>query len=1483
MSVGICRRWISAVCCLLVTAPLALPEAKAQANPGFIDSPVRAVDASVGHDGTLWAAGLDGKPYRYDAKQKKFLVHGTLKDVVRIDGAPDGGGLAVTKQGDIFFNKGAQDRNWNKVGVRTLDIGVGGGWVWVANSNMDKTKGGGEVWRSPYDGSGHFKWSRVGGRIVKVDVGPDGHAWATDSNNDIHRFDGKKWVQVPGKGVDIAVGPKGQPWMLTTDFAKGRNGATPFIYDLKKKRWVKRGGKFGSITVTMDGHVAGVDAHNKIVIPRAKAQAVATAKPAPKKQPTGKQPAQPAGGIDPKQSLSALANSFDLIPGLPAVVGNQLKNLPSDLKEDATGLIGSYKNMHFALVKGKAYKGIPAMSPTLLVKGKLVPKLAGPLWNAFVGSSLRDPIFALGLPGAARIYKAKKLPGEMGKTVASSYGGSLDILTGIQVHAGLELKGNLRTALGAMNFPSNGVLTMTAGVMPGGKKGGKASKVPPTGTINAIIRQAVLRKIDSKLTRYVQMAHRGGIWKDPFAIPQSELSGTTIYLDSAARFGLWGNLKVGGDRYVAYYSGPYNLGATLKAAAANPKAAARGAMDYQLGFAADKISLRQAMKLMTVASLRGATGPAALLSPVQVAQGKASEGLFKGLDALPLDLIQISNKNLKGYQFKPGSPFPGPENFNILLLGPLAEAKDGTQGPLARVFGDAQFLGQTFGDFDLTFDKDGLRGTGQTKTNLKLGKLGSTGLGALSGTATLTVNATRERQVVSLAGRVNGGLLGGRDIRVDVLDETVTVTSPASCAFPVDVRYSYRYRPPTPKGGAPKGGLDLSKIKFGSPINALPDPKLLVKCTGNIYAMLKNGVVTVFNGTTKLAEFAENTLPPGLNKVPLSKGLKFAGGKVGEATAEIKNVIAKVPGMDHLDGGARKAKEAAAKTAKKAAEEARKAGEAAKDAFAGAGKFTGSVVNGAAGRIAGALSDPVGSVSNAIKSAFGGGSKRYYPPTAGWRHDNKAQDFLDIAVSHGNHVWGVQKSGRVYMRNGTRWVERRGRSGFKRIDAHWGGTAVAVDQEGRIWFNNGQWHEVKGQRAIDVGIGGDWIWIIGTQKTGGGYVMHRARYDRNGQFKWQHIPGGAIRLDVDKNGNAWVINDQHKVYQYHGNRWHQKAGTASDITISDAGDIWVTGTGYHHANGGSPLFRYVHQNDGWLGYNDRGIAISAGKSGKMWVINSHGRLYESDGSKGQPPNKVVWRKSRDALALDIDVGQNGDVWAVGQRDSHAWWYDAAADLWHGHRHWRGDLNRIDVAPDGGIFAVTKDGTILFSRDRNSGWVTITGKKAVDIAVGGGWIYILSTDKNHGQNVVFRASYGDKNARSRGGDPGWRSTGGWGIHAIDVDYRGRALIRSGNNGRNEFWQYPVNNKWVRHAGAGVDIAVAHPNSIWAAGTNYDRRYGGGGAFRYKGGNAWEGQFVDPNVAGIGLNKAPGFFERIAVAPDGTVYGVNSYDEVYVGRR
>ena len=174
------------------------------------------------------------------------------------------------------------------------------------------------------------------------------------------------------------------------------------------------------------------------------------------------------------------------------------------------------------------------------------------------------------------------------------------------------------------------------------------------------------------------------------------------------------------------------------------------------------------------------------------------------------------------------------------------------------------------------------------------------------------------------------------------------------------------------------------------------------------------------------------------------------------------------------------------------------------------------------------------------------------------------------------------------------------------------------------------WKKLSGA-AKDIAVGANRsVWVIGTNKEGGGYGIYRQ--NRN---SWTKIPGSAVRIAVAPNGRAWVVNKNDYIYRYNGKSWQKMSGRAKDIGIGADGSVWVIGTNVE--GGGFGIYKFNGKN-GWKKVAGSAVRIAVGPNGKPWVVNKNDHIYKYHGSG--------WTKLPGA-AKDIGVGVDGKAWVIG--------------------------------------------------------------------------------------------------------------------------------------------------------------------------------------------------------------------------------------------
>ncbi|MFC1746219.1 tectonin domain-containing protein [Candidatus Riflebacteria bacterium] len=194
---------------------------------------------------------------------------------------------------------------------------------------------------------------------------------------------------------------------------------------------------------------------------------------------------------------------------------------------------------------------------------------------------------------------------------------------------------------------------------------------------------------------------------------------------------------------------------------------------------------------------------------------------------------------------------------------------------------------------------------------------------------------------------------------------------------------------------------------------------------------------------------------------------------------------------------------------------------------------------------------------------------------------------LDIGVGAKGNAWVIGLNHVPYYWDGRAWRQTNG--GLDRCDVDPLGRIWGVNKVNDIWLRekNGAWHKLPG-KAIDIGCGGPGngvTCIIGTNKQ---------TYKWTGK-KWLSFGGGAVRVDVDKNGNPWVVNQVGDIWWHEVKRkkWHKLTGKAIDISCGPDGSIWILGLN-------KTVYKWTGKT--WVQGEGKGYHITVDHRGLPWVI-----------------------------------------------------------------------------------------------------------------------------------------------------------------------------------------------------------------------------------------------------------------------------------------
>lgn len=194
--------------------------------------------------------------------------------------------------------------------------------------------------------------------------------------------------------------------------------------------------------------------------------------------------------------------------------------------------------------------------------------------------------------------------------------------------------------------------------------------------------------------------------------------------------------------------------------------------------------------------------------------------------------------------------------------------------------------------------------------------------------------------------------------------------------------------------------------------------------------------------------------------------------------------------------------------------------------------------------------------------------------------------------------------------------------------------AFAIHENGSVYKTSifhGGWEQIWGMaNGVDIGSNGDNTYAVNES----GQIF---KLDGNNFFQWHSslsahsIVTKAIRIDVDNNGNPWVVGEDQKVYAYENGAWtlrkeFERQG-AIDIGCGN-GKVYVAIAGLGYPFGG--LFEYDITSDVWLDMGFSAIKVDAEKNGSIYMVDYTGKL-------------TIYNPIHETTVEDIEAGNLIDI------------------------------------------------------------------------------------------------------------------------------------------------------------------------------------------------------------------------------------------------
>ena len=155
--------------------------------------------------------------------------------------------------------------------------------------------------------------------------------------------------------------------------------------------------------------------------------------------------------------------------------------------------------------------------------------------------------------------------------------------------------------------------------------------------------------------------------------------------------------------------------------------------------------------------------------------------------------------------------------------------------------------------------------------------------------------------------------------------------------------------------------------------------------------------------------------------------------------------------------------------------------------------------------------------------------------------------------------------------------------------------------------------------GLDIGSGGGETFLIGLNN-------HVYQWNNTGN-SWNKIATSPVasRIDVDENGNPWIVATNQTIHRWNGSAFQQLPGAATEIGIG-GGDVYV-------ASSGGNLFK-------WNGSSWTFIPLSFGvarvdvlNNGQYWAVGTDSLVYQN----GFPAPKGNFK------AIDISASDQGNT------------------------------------------------------------------------------------------------------------------------------------------------------------------------------------------------------------------------------------------------
>lgn len=217
----------------------------------------------------------------------------------------------------------------------------------------------------------------------------------------------------------------------------------------------------------------------------------------------------------------------------------------------------------------------------------------------------------------------------------------------------------------------------------------------------------------------------------------------------------------------------------------------------------------------------------------------------------------------------------------------------------------------------------------------------------------------------------------------------------------------------------------------------------------------------------------------------------------------------------------------------------------------------------------------------------------------------------------------------IVVVSGKPWTRISG--ALKSVDVGNDGTVWGANSSDKIFRYNGNntWTQIPGAlKQVSVGNSTN-VWGVNSNDD-------IFRYN-NGSNSWTQIPGKLKHVSVGKDGTVWGVNSSDQIFRYNAaaNNWTQISGALKQISVADATTVWGV-------NASNKIFKFNAAGNNWTQIGGNLKYVSAAYDGTVFGVNNSDEIY-------QYQYDSEWHRLSGALKV-IAARSATQLWGVNSTD-----------------------------------------------------------------------------------------------------------------------------------------------------------------------------------------------------------------------------------------